>query len=171
MGDTEIVFKASEPRKKVETAGDWMSAWNRTMRATTFIFSYRGPEMQDYAEYIQGEFAAKVPTIHPRIIMYDIAVRDEVCGAQRMRLTDFSHFSRLYSAIVAPDGVEILTNKRMSNRSLSSHPSTNRSNTCHRFNSINGCSSSDRDCRYKHVCKLCHKAGHSKIECGEKKRQ
>src|SRR6266699_5466270 len=103
MGDTEIVFKASEPRRKIETAGNWMAAWNRTMRATTFVFKYRGPEMQDYAEYIQDEFAAKTPAIHSRIIMYDIAIRDEVCGAQRIRLTDFSRF---YSAFVAPDGVE-----------------------------------------------------------------
>jgi hypothetical protein len=166
VGDTQIVFSASEPKCKVQTTGDWTAAWYRTMRATVFIFGYRASEMQDYAEHIQGEFASKVSSIHSRIIRYDAAVREEVAGGQRIRLTDTTLFLRFYSAFVAPDGVEVAPSRKAINLpSFTRSLHNNKSNICNRFNSSAGCSASDRDCKYRHACKSCHKTGHSKVEC------
>ena len=85
--------------------------------------------------------------------------------------SDFPHFTCLYSMIFAPGRVKAPTNRRTSNHSLSSHPSSGKSNVCHCFNSVNSCSLSDKDHKYRHACKLCRKIGHSKTECGEKRRQ
>ncbi|KDR79790.1 hypothetical protein GALMADRAFT_47360, partial [Galerina marginata CBS 339.88] len=78
VGDTQVVFGISEAKKRVETAGDWISAWNRVVHATRFAFRHREQELREYGEYIEGEFSAKIPSVHSRIILFDIAVWNEV---------------------------------------------------------------------------------------------
>jgi hypothetical protein len=169
VGDTQITFGLAEPKKRVEAAGDWISAWNRVVRATTFVFRHREQELRAYGEYIESLFAAKITSTHPRIIMYDIAVRNEVAGGQRSVLSDASSkFQHLYSAIVAADGVE--ASKRPGGRNQSGGaPKNAKQAICHRFNSAAGCNTTD--CKYQHVCRICRATGHPSEQCDKRGKQ
>jgi hypothetical protein len=107
IGDTDISLGPVEATRKVNSSSDWSSAWRRAARAVAFVFPHRSKELEDYAEYIESEFAAKNPSGHNRIILYDIAIRNLVRGGQQLLLTDTYRFVSLYSAIVLPDGVQI----------------------------------------------------------------
>lgn len=156
VGDTVIHFALPEPKKRVETAGDWTAAFNRVVRATAFAFPHREHELRDYGDYIEEFFAAKIPAVHPRIIMYDNAIRSEVGGGHSILLTDFHKFHKFYQAILASDGSD--AGPRRSN-GRSSKPGSSKVEICHRFNS-SGCPFSDLDCHRKHVCKNCKRPGH-----------
>ena len=69
-------------------SGEWTSTWNATVKATKFAFPHRENELREYGEYIEGHFSAKVPSSHRRIILYDIAIRNEVGGGQNTLLTN-----------------------------------------------------------------------------------
>src|SRR5437879_2064922 len=96
----------SDAKRRVGTAAGWSAAWHFATRAIGFVFPHRAEELRSYGDYIEGEFAAKVTHSHPKIILFDIAVRNIVQGGQSILLTDQHQFLRLYSAIVMPDGVE-----------------------------------------------------------------
>jgi len=87
-------------------SGEWTSTWNATVKAIKFTFPHRERELREYGEYIEGHFSARIQSSHRKIILYDSAIRNEVGGGQNTLLTDTHHFSRFYSAIVMPDGVE-----------------------------------------------------------------
>jgi len=106
VGHTEISLGRSEPAKKVQTSGEWTSTWNTTIKAVKFTFPHREQELREYGEYIEGHFSAKVASAHRRIILYDIAICNEVGGGQNALLTDTHKFLRFFSAIVMPDGIE-----------------------------------------------------------------
>jgi hypothetical protein len=156
IGDTDISLGPTEATRKVSTSSDWSTAWRRAARAVAFVFPHRSKELEDYAEYIESEFAAKNPTGHSRIILYDIAVRNLVRGGQQHLLTDTSRFMSLYSATVLPDGVQY---------TYSGRKPQNRGKTeiCNRFND-KGCNGPS--CRYRHVCKGCGSSSHGKTACG-----
>jgi len=137
LGDTDILLGPVEATRKVATSSDWSTAWRRAARAIAFVFPHRTRELEDYAEYIESEFAAKVSTGHHRIILYDIAVRNLVRGGQQILLTDSSQFGFLYSAIVMPDGVQYAS------RGRKTHPTRGKTATCNRFND-KGCNSADK---------------------------
>jgi len=137
MGDTEFVLGAAEAKKQVKTSSDWSSAWRRACKAITFLFPHRASELAEYAEYIEGLFDAKNVSAHGKIILYDIAIRNEVGGGQNILLTDTSQFLRLHSAIVMPDGVEygsagagvVGTSKK-----VGSNGKSKSGDTCNKFN-------------------------------------
>ena len=106
IGETDIALGPVEAARKVSTSSDWSTAWRRAARATAFAFPHRARELEDYAEYIENEFAAKNSTGHHRIILYDVAVRNLVRGGQQILLTDIHCFVSLYSAIVLPDEIQ-----------------------------------------------------------------
>ena len=78
VGSTEISLGRSEPSKKVQTSGEWTSAWNATIKAIKFAFPHREQELREYGEYIEGHFSAKIASSHRKIILYDAAIRNEV---------------------------------------------------------------------------------------------
>jgi len=106
IGNTDVLLGPVEASRKVTTSSDWSTAWRRAARATSFVFPHRTHELEDYAEYIESEFAAKVSSGHHRIILYDVAVRNLVRGGQRTLLTNSFKFSSLYLAIVMPDRIQ-----------------------------------------------------------------
>ena len=106
VGLTEISLGHTKPTRQVQTSGEWTSAWNSAIKATTFIFPHRERELRDYGDYIDREFSSKVVEAHRKIILYDATVRSEVGGGQNVLLTDRHQFQHLYSAIVMPDGIE-----------------------------------------------------------------
>ena len=75
LGDAEISFGVSEPRKHVSSASKWSTAWRRASRAIGFAFPHRREELLEYGDYIKSEFAAKVPSSHHKLLLYDVALR------------------------------------------------------------------------------------------------
>jgi len=88
IGETDVSFGPIEASRKISTSSDWSTAWRQAARAIGFVFPHRKQELEDYAEYIENEFAAKNTAGHHRIVL------------------DFHKFAPLYSAIVLPDGVQ-----------------------------------------------------------------
>jgi len=121
MRSIEISLGRTEPSRRVQTSGEWTSAWNAAVKAYFFVFPHRETELRGYGDYIEREFSAKVVSAHRRIILYDVAVRNEVGGGSSILLTDRDQFSYIYSAIVMPDGIES-EHGRAANRSGTTKP-------------------------------------------------
>jgi hypothetical protein len=167
LGDTEISFGVSEARKRVSTAAEWSSAWRKASKAIGFAFPHRKEELLEYGEYIESEFTAKLSSSHHKLILYDVALRNEVAGGQHSLLTDYHRFSRLYSAIVFPDGVEAGSSKPHGAKPGSSAQGGGaKAEICNKFNA-GTCKNAASDCKYKHLCKHCHKPGHPGKDCKE----
>ena len=165
LGDTEISFGVSEAKKRVSSASEWSSAWRRASKAISFAFPHRREELLEYGDYIESEFAAKLVSSHHKLLLYDIALRNEVAGGQHVLLTDRHQFTRLYSAIVMPDGVESGT-KPSNGKKPGSQQSGGKPEICNKFNA-GTCKNSDADCKYRHLCKKCGKSGHGAKDCKE----
>jgi hypothetical protein len=165
IGNAKISLGISDAKRRISTASEWSAAWNFAARAISFVFPHRIDELRAYGDYIEGEFAAKLTSSHPKVILFDIAVRNVVQGGQSILLTDQHRFLRLYSAILMPDGVESFSGKSANRRSNPTRASGSKSDICNRFNNSNGCKSSESDCRYRHICKNCKKGGHGKEQC------
>jgi hypothetical protein len=161
VGSTQIRLVIAEPKKKIETSGDWNTAFNKLLRAVVFAFPHRESELRAYADHIEDLFAAKQPSIHSRIIMYDNAVRSEVGGGEQILLTDFHCFEKFSHSILLSDGREA----KISN---STQRPSQKSDICNRFNSAVGCPNTDNDCRYRHTCRLCKRSGHNAQTCERK---
>ena len=162
LGDSEIVFGAPESKKHITSAYEWSSAWRRASRAIGFPFPHRKEELLKYRDYMESEFAAKLPS-HHKLILYDIALWNDIAGGQHSRLTDHHRFTRLYSAIVLPDGVKSYS-KQPTFKKPNAHQSSSKPEICNKFN-LGTCKNSDANCKYRHICKVCNKSRHSKKDC------
>ncbi|PPR03806.1 hypothetical protein CVT26_000980, partial [Gymnopilus dilepis] len=65
FGNAKISLGTAEAKRRIQTAADWSAAWRLTSRAIAYAFPHRHSELNAYAEYIEGEFAAKVQSSHP----------------------------------------------------------------------------------------------------------
>jgi len=167
IGNAKISFGVSDAKRRVTTAGDWNSAWNLASSAVAFAFPHRAEELRVYGDYISGEFSAKLPESHSKVILFDISIRNLVQGGQSFLLTDHQRFLHIHSAILLSDGVETASKRGgvSARRPAAPRASGSRTDICNRYNSPNGCPSTDSDCRYKHICKSCKKVGHGKDQC------
>ena len=93
LRDTEITFGVSEPKKHISTTAEWSSAWRKASKAISFAFSHQCEELFEYGDYIESEFAAKVTSSHHKLLLYDVALRNEVAAGQHSLLTDSHRFS------------------------------------------------------------------------------
>jgi hypothetical protein len=80
VGSTQISLGQSDPARKITTSGEWTSAWNATARAITFAFPHRKEELQEYGEYMDSEFSARISSSHRKLFAFDKAVRHHVGG-------------------------------------------------------------------------------------------
>jgi hypothetical protein len=164
LGDTEIAFGVAEPKKKIQNFAQWSGAWKRASKAISFAFPHRREELFEYGEYIESEFQAKHTSLHHKIILFDLALRNEVGAGQHYLLTDSHKFTRLYSAIVLPGGVEGDPPQSSSKKTLSTNQSSGKQEICNKFN-LGTCKQSNADCKYRHLCRGCRKSGHGKNSC------
>jgi hypothetical protein len=164
LGDTEITFGVSEPRKRVSTAAEWSASWRRASKAICFAFPHRREELIEYGDYIESEFAAKISSSHHKLLLYDVALHNEVAAGQHILLTDHHRLSVLYSAIVMPDGTESNNEPSSSRKPPKPGKQGDKPETCNKFNA-GTCKNSDSECKYRHLCKLCGKPGHGKKSC------
>ena len=166
VGSTEIQFGRPKPAAKVETSGQWTSAFNLIVKATAFLFPHRYDELRQYGDYMEELFSAKSTAVHPKLFKYDEAIRYKVGQGQNILLTDRGEFTRYYEAIVASDGVGIEgTSGGSPGVPGKGGKSKEKLDICHRFNGANGCSSTAEKCKYKHICKKCKRRGHGKMDC------
>ena len=164
LGETEITFGVSEPKKRISTASEWSTTWRKASKAIAFAFPHRREELLEYGDYIEAEFAAKVVASHHKILLYDAALRNEVAAGQHILLTDHYRFSRLYSAIVMPDGVESSADKPHGRKPGKSSQNGDKPEICNKFNA-GTCKHSSLECKYRHLCKNCNQPGHGKKDC------
>jgi hypothetical protein len=151
LGDTEIVFGVSESKKRITTASEWSSAWRRASKAIGFAFPHQKKELLEYENYIKSEFTAKLTSSHHKLILYDIALQNDVAGGQHSQLTDYYKFTRLCSAIIFSDGIKTYS-KQLTNKKPSSQPGSRKPKICNKFN-LRTCKNSDANCKYCHICK------------------
>jgi hypothetical protein len=174
MGNSEIIFAASESKRHIKIGAEWSAAFRRMSKGIAFLFPHRREELFEYADYIEGLFAAKQSNAHTKVILFDQSVRNQVGGGQNTLLTDYHRFSGLTEAILHADGVEYGSAGANSGvrRAGGARPGAGqgktgggKKETCRRFNGQNGCKFSEEECFYKHVCQNCGKGGHGKQAC------
>ena len=172
VGGAEVVFAIAESKRQVKTGGEWSAAFRRLAKAVVFLFPHRKEELSEYAEHIEGLFAAKHVNAHSKVILYDQSVRNRVGGGQNILLTDYQSFINLSEAILHADGIEYRGNGKGSSKGGKGSDeggSTAKKEVCRRFNSQDGCRFTEEECYYKHTCKKCGKGGHGKPTCTSEK--
>jgi hypothetical protein len=157
LGKLEIYDAEVEPIKRVETAGQWNSAWTETTEATVFAFPHRRSELDEYRRYMQNLFDSVISGQHPKVILYDKAIRNLVGGGQTIGLTDFPTFHHLQTTYLHPFGVEADREYRKRKKSKG---------VCHRFN---GGTCNVTGCEFRHVCGGCGSKSHGRVECPREK--
>ena len=151
IGDTEISISSIETKRKVETSSEWSTTWRSASRAIAFVFEHREQELAEYGDYIERLFAAKRPSSHGQVILFDKGVRNEVGGGQIILLTDYQYFTSLYAATLQDDGIEYHRGRRGGG----GRPGNQKDEICLRFNGQAGCRFSDSACKYRHACLGC----------------
>ena len=139
VGDTEISITEVETIQKVETSSEWSTAWQSALQVIAFVFEHRERELLEYGDYIERLFAAKRPSSHGQVILFDRGIRNEVGGGQLLLLTDYAYFTSLYAAMLQDDGVEYHQGKRTGGGKGGSGGGGEKSEVCLRFNSQAGC--------------------------------
>jgi hypothetical protein len=165
IGNAKISLGVADAKRHVSSAAEWSSAWRLAARATAFAFPHRTEELQAYGDFIESEFSGKLPSSHPRVILFDIAIRNIVQGGHNTLLTDRALHLRFYSVILMPDGVGGNTSTGANRRSGQPRTGGSKTDICNRFNTSGGCPSADSECKYWHICKNCKKGGHGKDQC------
>ena len=163
FGDIEVSFGAVEPTKAVKNRGDWSIAWNRTVRATVFAFPHRMQELTSYGEYIINLFAVTHPSVHARIIAFDKAARKRVGSVRNLELSEFEKFTDLKIAHVDSIGVSVASKGEAGSKGKR-NKNWKKSEPCNKWND-GKCNQEEDDCRQRHVCNKCEKAGHRGKDC------
>lgn len=164
VGALEIKFGSVTPSKTISNAGEWNTAWIRTIRAVTAAFPHRSEELSHYGDYINSFFSATQTNFHNRIILFDKAVRRRVGSVRSLGLTDFHKFADLKTAHTESIGVAV---KCPSEPVTRAHPSRRgRLEACNKWND-GSCTLQGSACRRLHICNLCLKAGHKAPQCPE----
>ena len=178
LGDFKISHHTLVPTKPVQTAGDWVIAWQQTTTAVAFAFPHRREGLVKYNEYILVLFAAINPTLHHRVLDFDRAVRKRVAAARHIRLTNFETFTDLHLRFIESAGAGVPAEQRkLFPRSSRAGRATGRrardrdhdpNEVCRRFNA--GIDHGPAgDCAYRHACLTCGSLGHPKSECPKTK--
>jgi len=84
--------------KEIRIYGEWSIAYARYTRAVVFVYPHRNRELEDYEEYLAGQFAA-YPDIADqfKIINFDKAIRIRVRQSNDLMLTDIARFQDIIS--------------------------------------------------------------------------
>ncbi|PIL33308.1 hypothetical protein GSI_04758 [Ganoderma sinense ZZ0214-1] len=110
LGDVELRYKSLTPVKTVQSAGDWVIAWQRTALATTYAFPHRRAELDAYHAHIFSLFSAVDKSLHQRVIHYDRAVRKRVGSVRNLLLSDIDQFSTLRTLWIDSCGANVVSN-------------------------------------------------------------
>jgi hypothetical protein len=92
LGDLEIGVGPSTPAKTVTSHGEWVTAWDPTVKATTYVLPHCHSKLRRYGKYILQLFSAMPTEQHARIISFDKAIGVRVAQCRDLLLTDFAEF-------------------------------------------------------------------------------
>jgi len=82
---------SSKSSKEIRVYGEWTIAYTRYTRAIIFVYPHRVRELDDYQEYMAGQFGAYPDFADQyKIINLDKAIRIRVGQANDLLLTDYS---------------------------------------------------------------------------------
>ena len=82
---------SSKPSKEIRIYGEWTIAYARYTRAVLFVYPHRMRELEDYQEYMAGQFSAYPDTADQyKVINFDKAIQIRVGQANDLLLMDFS---------------------------------------------------------------------------------
>jgi hypothetical protein len=164
VGDLEIAVGPTTPAKAVKTHGEWITAWEPTVEATTYVFPHREIELKRYGKYILQLFSALPVEAHSRIISFDKAVRVRVAQRRDLTLTDFNEFVDLQFHWIQNVGSITTTRSSRDRRPEPTANRTSRRDPCRRWNE-GRCPNTNQACNYKHVCSKCRQNHHTAPEC------
>jgi hypothetical protein len=159
IGTVQISLGPAAAVRQVRTHGEWVIVWDKTVRATTFIFPHRESELRAHGEYITGIFAALPIGTHNRVIQFDKAVRVRVGQRRDLELSDHVSFSDLYILWIQSSGP--------ASNTTASKPSTSllrKRDSCRRWNE-GRCPNTSSSCNYAHACESCKASDHTKPNC------
>jgi len=146
----------SKSSKEICIYGEWMIMYTRYTRAVLFVYPHWVQELDDYQEYMAGQFGAYPDFADQyKIINLDKAILIRVGQANDL-LTDYSQFQDIISYH--------LINPKTSRPSDAKHPkhfANNETLICRRWNAGHCISNL---CSYRHICFKC-KGKHQVKEC------
>nr|GAT60586.1 predicted protein [Mycena chlorophos] len=112
IGDgVEIMFGSSVPVKSVTSQFDWLTAWGKTEAALTFVFPHRARELAAYWQYVSDLFTSSADTLHPRIILLDHRIRNEVASRRDLELSECHKFAHWERSFLSDHGAGYLEHK------------------------------------------------------------
>jgi hypothetical protein len=164
VGQLEIAVGSSAPAKSVKTHGEWVTAWDPTVEATTYAFPHRELELKKYGKYILQFFAALPSEHHHRVISFDRAVRIRVAQRRDLLLTDFGEFVDLHMHWIQGTGSGSSAGLTSGSRNEPGARRNQKREVCRRWNE-NRCPNTAAACSYAHVCSKCHSNSHVAAEC------
>src|SRR6266540_1352813 len=56
IGEMHLSFTTYEPKRKVKSASNWATAWQRASDGIVFAFPPRSSELREYTDHIHAEF-------------------------------------------------------------------------------------------------------------------
>ena len=86
-----------------------VNQFHTTIKVIKFAFPHQEQELREYSEYIEGHFSAKILSSHQKIILYDVAIRNEVGGGKNTLLTDM--VTRVWKGSGGVDGCHAWTGR------------------------------------------------------------
>ncbi|THU77930.1 hypothetical protein K435DRAFT_701264, partial [Dendrothele bispora CBS 962.96] len=173
VGAFEIkVEKDVEVTKTVTNEAQWNKAFRLFKRATLHLFPHRDSELATYENHMGDLFLSIDPSLHPRLISYDKAVRNLVANRGDLTLADTNHdaFRNAFRTHIENYGAFVVENAQLASTSSLLSPSRDKRpkvEICKRFNQ-GICVGT---CHYAHVCSRpnCRRQGHGAHECKEGK--
>jgi len=144
--------------KTIRTNRDWGIAFTCTKRAIIFTYPHHSDKLNEYEEYIIGQFAGVEVSQHSQVLNLDRAIQMHESQSNHLLLTSFSSFSDLITNhLISPQGNQSHqnSNKRAKNAVNTDAP------ICRRWNT-GKCAT--ETCQYKHVCSKCQ-AQHQAKDC------
>ncbi|THU84676.1 hypothetical protein K435DRAFT_615891, partial [Dendrothele bispora CBS 962.96] len=153
VGAFEIkVEKDVEVTKTVTNEAQWNKAFRLFKRATLHLFPHRDSELATYENHMGDLFLSIDPSLHPRLISYDKAVRNLVANRGDLTLADINHdaFRNAFRTHIENYGAFVVEKRP-------------RVEICKRFNQ-GICVGT---CHYAHICSRpnCRRQGHGAHEC------
>src|SRR5882724_8246422 len=135
--------------KEIRIYGEWSIAYARYTRAVVFVYPHRNRELEDYEEYLAGQFAA-YPDIADqfKIINFDKAIRIRVGQSNDLMLTDIARFQDIVSYhLINPKTSRSNDAKRQKLTGNNDVP------ICRRWNTGRCVAAT---CSYLHICHHCN---------------
>ena len=156
VGAAKISFNSEPIGKGVSCYLDWVTAWDETVVAYTYIWPSRDQELTAYCRHISSLFHSFVPVSHSHVIKYDRAIRTVTAETRSFLFHQVKYYPQLdrywlTGAVPASSNGD----------DKSKHPKKRSAAPCRNFN-LGVCPNDTIECPYRHVCIDCASSGHTR---------